>query len=133
MMRVQRINSRSRRAGFVVVVVLVCLTVVTLLLASVLQSSMAWRRQVRKEATHTQVAWLAESGMARALMKMESDEEYTGEVWKPKEPLVAGNEANVEIVVRGDNGARVDVTATLIGASKSTAKRSLVIEEEQEE
>lgn len=131
-MRQARINPTERRHGIVVVVVLVCLTVVTLLLGSLLHNAMAWRRQVRTEVRHAQAEWLADSGVARALMKTESNAEYAGEVWKPKETLVAGTRAIVEITV-SDGGTRINVNATISGTTQSTARRSFVVDKEREE
>lgn len=60
---------------------LMCLAVVTLMVGSVGRLNHGGRQQVFVEEHAAQTGWLVESGVRRALAKINKDESYEGEVW----------------------------------------------------
>jgi type II secretory pathway component PulK len=73
-------NVRSSR-GLTVVAVLVCLIIITLVSGSVLKIGLAQRELARAHERRLQAEWLAESGVQRALARLSTDRDYTGETW----------------------------------------------------
>ena len=127
MMRSRGINYSTDRRGLVIVVVLVCIALMTLLFATVLKTTMAWRRQVRAEEKRTQVEWLADSAVARAVAKMKADPGYTGEEWKPSVFENPDTAATVTISVASEEQTQITVIAQVDGAKPVTVERSLTI------
>ena len=80
MTNASRSQGRSCR-GFTTVAVLVCLIVVTIIVAALLKVGLAQRDQVRSQERKLQAEWLAESGLDRALARLAADEKYAGEEW----------------------------------------------------
>jgi type II secretory pathway pseudopilin PulG len=78
------IRSQPRRRGrraLTTVAVLVCLVVISLILAALLKVGLAQRLQVRNQERNLQAEWLAESGIDRALARLAADRNYAGEEW----------------------------------------------------
>jgi hypothetical protein len=72
-------NKPSR--GLTVVAVLVCLIIVTLVSGAVLKVGLAQRESLRVEERRLQAEWLAQSGIERALARLDRERDYTGETW----------------------------------------------------
>ena len=111
----QRMNRRrSKRAGYMLVVVLACLSLVMALTIAALQTALRMRREVRKQHLVSQTSLLCESGLARASHR-HLDTTYTGETWLPPIPELPGKQAEVSIVFleRSATRSRVQVTAVL--------------------
>ena len=74
---------RRERAprGAVLMVVLVCLTLAAAIGGALLRAGIARRGQARMEERRLQAAWLAESGLERASMKLAEAPDYRGETW----------------------------------------------------
>ncbi len=133
MMRLRRINFASRRSGFVIVVILVCVVLMTLLFGSLLKASLSWRRQMRTEEKRVQVEWLADSGLARAVAKMDSDPAYDGEEWKPDAFESSNTVATVTIAVAKTQPVRITVVARADGLRPVTVERSLTISDKKDD
>lgn len=124
-------NARRGRGGFAVVAVLVCLLVISMLGATMVQTSLEAHRGSRLARDRVQTMWLAESGIDRAAAQLRRDADYMGETWKiVADDLDGRRAAVVEISIepataRGGEIAdrRVKVTATLgEGPNRVTSK-----------
>ena len=133
MMRLRRVNLVGRRTGFVIVVILVCIVLMTLLFGSLLKGTLSWRRQVRTEEKRVQVEWLADSGLARAVAKMNSDSDYDGEEWKPDAFENSDTVATVTIAVAKTEPARITVVAKADGLRPVTVERVLTISDKKDD
>ena len=92
---------RAHRRGLALIPALVCLTLVTLLCGSIFRQSHSRRMLLRAEETRAQAELLAESGLARAVAKLRTDPEYTGETWAiPAEVLPRHEPGRVRIAVK---------------------------------
>jgi Tfp pilus assembly protein PilX len=78
--RGQHESSQSRR-GFLLVVVLICLLLISMIGASLLKLGLTQHRQTRNEQNRIQSIWLAEAGIDRAAAMLRSDSKYSGETW----------------------------------------------------
>jgi len=67
--------------GLTVVAVLVCLIIVTLVTSAVLKVGLAQRELARVQERRLQAEWLAQSGIERALARLDGDRNYAGETW----------------------------------------------------
>lgn len=105
---------RSKRAGYLLVVVLACLSLVMALTIAALQTALRMRREVRKQHLVSQTNLLCETGLARAAHR-QLDPNYSGETWLPPIPEFPGKQAEVRIVLleRGPTRTTVQVTAVL--------------------
>jgi hypothetical protein len=79
-------RSRGRRRGLTVVAVLVCLIVLVLVGGALLKLGLA-RRGLNRDFEHRlQAEWLVESGISRALARIEAERGYKGETWSLSAP-----------------------------------------------
>jgi hypothetical protein len=92
-------RSRSARAGFVALLGVVSLALLTLLLGTVLALAMREQRQIKVEERQIQAAWLAEAGAERARIRLGLDPNYTGETWVLSAEDLGSHGARVEIRV----------------------------------
>src|SRR4051812_26209456 len=94
-----RIGSRGfarvscRRRGAFTVVVLVCLLISTMLLASLLKLALMHDGQSEHVLLRLQTAWLAESGLERAAERLAAGPAYNGETWTIKADRLGGLDA----------------------------------------
>jgi Tfp pilus assembly protein PilX len=103
-------RSVHRRAVVLIVAILVLL-VLTLLGGELVRTMVMTSRRSQHDRHELQAAWLAESGVERALAELKTDEDYQGEVWQPTFDDVAAETANagkakVTIVVEQVAGTR---------------------------
>lgn len=85
-------RSRKRRAA-IMIVALAALLAVTLCGAQLLRSLTLAHRQRQQDQWATQALWLADSGLARAFIRLETDAEYSGETWRPATGKEAGSDS----------------------------------------
>lgn len=78
----QHVPRNVTRRGTFTVVVLVCLLVSAMVLASLLKLALLQDRQLEHGQWRLQTAWLAESGLDRAAARLAADPAYAGETWK---------------------------------------------------
>jgi hypothetical protein len=81
-----RARLRSRRRGITVVLVLVILVIIAFAGSALLKVGLAQREFARGADRRLQAEWLLESGVSRALARLDVDRDYAGETW----PLSAG-------------------------------------------
>jgi Tfp pilus assembly protein PilX len=72
----------EKRRGGALVIALLTLMVVMLMAGTLLRSLLAARHQSMKSATALQAAWLADSAIQRAQVRLTSDPSYRGETWE---------------------------------------------------
>jgi Tfp pilus assembly protein PilX len=104
------IRYAHRRAAVLIFAMLVLL-VLTLLGGELVRTMVMTSRRTQQDRHHLQAAWLAESGVERALAQLESDKGYGGEVWQPTVDDAAAENANagkakVTIIVEQVAGTR---------------------------
>ncbi|WP_165073650.1 hypothetical protein [Paludisphaera rhizosphaerae] len=108
-------SRRSRRRGLTSVVVLVLLFVISLVAASLVRVSVAYHQRTRSHELALQSELLADAGLDRALAKLSSDPNYTGERWDvPAEALGADSS--------GGKSAAV-VTIEVVGSPGENRKK----------
>ena len=122
----------SSRRGSILVAALVCLAIVTLIMLSVFKTSLSQRHQIRLEEQQVQAELIAESGLERAVARLQKDDGYTGEDWTiDAEQLDARNAALAKIKVTNSNN-QVSIAVTVKfpqGSMKpSQAARELTLE-----
>jgi Tfp pilus assembly protein PilX len=99
-------RKRADRRGLTLVAALVCLIVVGLICASLLRLAHAQRSQVRGLEHQAQAEWLAESGLDRAVTRLQDDRSYTGEMWSLAPDALGGRYPGVvRIVVSSTNSS----------------------------
>lgn len=101
----QNIRNPHKRRGSILIIALVCLVLISLLLATLLKTAVQQRQQLRYEEQHLQAVWLSESGVERAASRLAADRAYAGETWHiPAAELHGPSAAEVKInVMRADN------------------------------
>jgi hypothetical protein len=72
---------QADRSGLLVVAALVCLLVVTSIVAAMLHSAVRARRALHVERDRRQAELLVEAGADRAVARLASDPEYRGDTW----------------------------------------------------
>lgn len=111
---------RKRRGG-ALVIALLTLLVVMLMSASVLRSILAVRRQAARTAAALQAAWLAESALDRAVVRMASEADYSGELWKVEiadasgQPIAAV--AQIDVKTNDDGRRRIQARVEMAGVA----------------
>ena len=70
-----------RRRGVVLLVSIVCLAIAAVVFLSLVRVSITEKHRVDTEAWQLQAAWLAESGLERAVARLRADPAYQGETW----------------------------------------------------
>jgi Tfp pilus assembly protein PilX len=88
-------RKRADRRGLTLVAALVCLIVASLICASLLRLAHSERSQVRSLERQTQAEWLAESGLDRAVTRLQLDRSYTGETWTFAPEAFGGRDSGV--------------------------------------
>lgn len=117
------------RSGLATGVVLVCLLIVTSLTASMVQSTLAARRECKVRLQSEQTLWLLEAGINRAQLHLADDPSYEGETWTPGERIGAFYCPQVQISVLNsdDDGTILQATASVANASDGVRSRPFVI------
>ncbi len=107
----QRTGNHQRR-GVLLLVVMVCLLLVSMIGGSLLKLGLAQRRQMRREQSRQQAIWLAESGIERAVARLRTDSEYSGEDWKLDDSdSIRGKPAVVKIsVLRDESTGKIAIS-----------------------
>jgi Tfp pilus assembly protein PilX len=84
---------QRKRRGTILAVALATLLVVTLLAGAVFRAYLQNHRQLRREQDQVQTQWLADSAVARALVRRKLDPAYSGETWQVELPRSSGEPA----------------------------------------
>lgn len=97
--------SRLRqRHGVVLICSLVCLSVATALVVSMVQQSLIARRQGRMQWQMRQTEYLLDAGIRRAIVHLNAGGDYAGETWHPTAALPGFQSVVVEITATPRDG-----------------------------
>jgi type II secretory pathway component PulK len=89
------------RSGAVLILTLICMGVVSAILANVLQLAVIDRRQQGQEFARVQVDWLLEAGLERAVFRRAADRSFDQEIWHiTAEQLDGEHTAEVEMIAK---------------------------------
>lgn len=114
-----------KRCGAVLVAALVCLTLSTVLLGSLLNAAIRHRKQMRWEEYRLQAEWLAESAVERTADRLADDAEYAGESWKIDATQLDGqHSALVTISIRESANHPGIRTVTVVATYPANAARN---------
>lgn len=106
---------RRRRGGLVSIAALVCLMIVTSIIASILQHTLRARRQLRMERDRRQVELLVAAGASRAANLLGSEPAFRGDTWNLAADAIVGNgngRVTTEIIrIPNNDGWQVNVAA----------------------
>lgn len=103
------------RRGTMLVFAMIALLVTTMIGASLMRTAVTSMRQIQREQQQVQAHWLAEAGCQRALAKLQSDKQYSGEIWDvPADQLLSAAGATVSITVQGETAVNTARTLTAI-------------------
>jgi hypothetical protein len=80
-----------QRSGLLLVAALVCLLVITSMLASMLQNAMRSRRELRTERDRRQAELLLDAGAGRAAARLADDPAFQGDTWEVPGQAIVGN------------------------------------------
>jgi Tfp pilus assembly protein PilX len=101
-MKLTHSRRRSRRMaprrGAFLVVVVVCLVLAGMLLASLLKMALLHERQLGYEQARLQAAWLADAGLERATSRLAVKSDYAGETWNIAAAQLGGPEGAVVVI-----------------------------------
>jgi hypothetical protein len=89
---------RIRRSAAILVAALVCLVVVAVIGASLMQTVLLQHRQLLHDQDQLQVFWLAESAVQRAAMRLTAAPAYRGETWQVEGRSARGPWTGVAII-----------------------------------
>ena len=122
----RELGEASRLAS---VAVLIALIIIGLVCAGLLKVALARRAEVERAERLAQAAWLAESGMDRAVTRLSASGDYAGEVWEiPAEEFGGRGSAKVSIRVEGvadhSDRKKVRVQADYPAGSSLQARQS---------
>jgi len=88
----------KHRAGFILVVAIVCLAMASVVFLAVLRTALAEQDAMRTDAWLQQAGWLAESGIERAAARLAADPAYAGETWNIPADAFRGDDAAVVVI-----------------------------------
>ncbi|MGV3485760.1 MAG: hypothetical protein ACO1RT_15190 [Planctomycetaceae bacterium] len=87
----------SKRAGATLICVLVCVSVSTAILSSMVCNTLRAKRQERLQRQMVQTEFLLDAAISRASQRLARDSGYTGEVWQPTAALPDFEDVQVDI------------------------------------
>ncbi|MGH7129223.1 MAG: hypothetical protein ACREIV_11695 [Planctomycetaceae bacterium] len=108
-------RTTNRRAGAIVVIAMICLLVISMMSATLVQSGLARSRQAQREAKRLQAAWLVESGIDRAAAALQMNSDYTGETWNVSAEELGGpspGQVTIQVATDDETPDRRSITVT---------------------
>lgn len=96
---------RQRRPGSIVIVALVCLLVVSGLVAGMIRGALRERRHLRTLRDLRQTELLVEAGVDRAALRLAEQTDYRGETWDVPAEEIAGRGAARVVIATTRDGA----------------------------
>ncbi|MCA9024719.1 MAG: pilus assembly PilX N-terminal domain-containing protein [Planctomycetaceae bacterium] len=104
----------THRRGAAMIVAVVCLTLLSAITISLVRLSLASQQQVERDQWRLQSAWLAESGLLRAVAHVEVGQPVESEHWTPTGigPMAHAGRVTTTVTPDPDNEARLIVTVT---------------------
>ncbi len=96
------------------IVAVICLTLLSAITISLVRLSMVSQQQVERDQWRLQSAWLAESGLLRAVAQLDAGESIATEDWTPTEISPAAQTGRVATTITTDpeDETRLTITAT---------------------
>jgi len=131
--RFRRSGGRAPRRGVAIIMVIAFYAVAVAMMGVWVRSALSHQQQVRRWHEKTQATWLAEAGVRRAVARISSDEEYSGERWQIESTEIGGDHA-AEVVLRiepveGTLGlVRITATAHYPAGQKKRVQSSKILE-----
>jgi len=108
---ITRKRSVTRHTGVVLGVVLVCIAVAVMLATVLTKATLMHYRQLDVATRQQQSLWLAESGLERAVHKLQTSSDYVGETWEiPAEVFASHHPGTVVIQVESQAQSRAGWT-----------------------
>lgn len=96
--RTLRVRGSQPRRGAFTIVVLVCLLVSAMVLASLLKLALLHDGQMGQVQMRLQTNWLADSGLERAASRLAVDPAYVGETWTINAERLGGQDAAAVVI-----------------------------------
>jgi hypothetical protein len=93
-----RLRLRNSR-GAALIIALAAVVILMMIVATLARIGIAERRQTIAEARRLQADWLAESGLARASVKLAGSDSYNGETWAPTAEDLGGRDGGRVVIV----------------------------------
>ena len=90
--------SSPKRQGIAIIVGLVCLVMASILMAVAARIAIVEHGAARDEGRRVQSAWLVESGLDRARVRLAAEPGYTGETWKIAPEVLDGRHGAVVLI-----------------------------------
>lgn len=87
------------RAGATLICVLVCVSVSTAIVSSMVANTLQARRNERLQRQMVQTEFLLDAAISRATLQLGRSPEYSGEVWRPTAALPGFDDVRVDINV----------------------------------
>src|SRR5688572_340070 len=131
----RRSRRRTNRTGAILFGVIVALAVASALWFALVKTAVTERQVVRRQQWSVQASELAASGLERAVARLASDREYTGENWLiPATALDGRHAAAVSIEITADEAqpeqraVGVHVTYPDEGAHRASQRLKTVVD-----
>lgn len=97
-MRPNPSDPRGQR-GAALIIALAAIVILMMIVAALARIGTAERRSTIAEGRRLQADWLAESGLARASVKLAGSEPYPGETWTPTAEELGGRDGGRVVIV----------------------------------
>ena len=110
-----RTSSRTHRRGVAMVATIATLTLMIFVFVALLRLGLAEKAQVRAEERRMRASWLAESGLERAVARLNAARDYPGETWEIAAEELGGRDPAVVLI-------RVEPIADRPGARRVSAR-----------
>lgn len=110
----ESVRERRARSGISILLVIICLIVITTIVGAMLRNLVLVNRQAKQQMHASQAAWLADSGLERAVFFLRQDSDYRGETWIAGDELFGTKTGHVEIEVDADPNGESFVIARVV-------------------
>ncbi|MEM7785802.1 MAG: hypothetical protein AAF939_02395 [Planctomycetota bacterium] len=122
-------STRPRTGAAYLTVAIVCMVVATLILTSLTETGIRYRRQIRKDTNREQAQWIVEGVTNLALSRLAENPDYQGEEFELTNPPSGIDTVKIQIEVNKDAtvGGQLEVSVVLNGNSNQPVKRSRVV------
>ncbi len=127
------VPTEIRRRGAAAVLVIVCLTLLGVLLASMARLQIMHHRRIRAAEYQAQAGWLVDAGIERAVARFTQDPTYLGETWEIGPDQLGGRAGRVLIEVPpSEDGASAAISIRVTADYPSDGTRAETIQELRE-
>lgn len=109
-------TTTKRRRGAVLLIALIAILLASTIGVTIARTALIHRRQIEREETRMQADWLAEAGLNRAVARLNSDANYTGETWTVAAGDLGGEKNGTVVVTVGPAEDRKDLKSVRVEA-----------------